>query len=181
MTVAWRLFTTQGYDETTIEHIADAAGMSKRSFFRYFGSKEDLVLLNLDQTGRALADALARRPTDEPAWTALRRAFDDLVAAAEADPEWSQPLLRMIGQAPALRASQLEKQQRWRAMLAPLIAVRLPDRATDPNTPDPRPVAITGAALACLEAAQSAWLAAPGSTLTTQLDDAMAAVCPIGV
>ena len=47
---AFELFAVQGYDETTVEQIADQVGISKRTFFRYFANKEDLVLGNLEHT-----------------------------------------------------------------------------------------------------------------------------------
>src|SRR3954451_1699915 len=62
------LFVEKGYDETTIDDLAAAAGMSKRTFFRYFASKEELVMGKYEILGEQLAEDLAARPADEPIW-----------------------------------------------------------------------------------------------------------------
>jgi AcrR family transcriptional regulator len=176
---ARHLFAAQGFQATTVEQIAAAAGMSKRSFFRYFGSKEDLVLGNVEETGQRIAASLARRQPDESPWTALRRAFDGLVAAAEADPNRTRPLLHMLSVEPALRASHVERRQRWRDLFAPHIAQRLPARPIQRPEYDPRPGAVAGAALACLYAAETAWLQDPTGGLAAALDVAMTGVAPL--
>jgi AcrR family transcriptional regulator len=63
-TEALRLFEQQGYDQTTVEEIADAAAISPRTFFRYFPSKEDVVVW--DEYDPVALDLLAARPSDEP-------------------------------------------------------------------------------------------------------------------
>lgn len=176
MTVAMDLFARKGYDETTIDEVAAAAGMSRSSFFRYFASKEDLVLGHLDALGQALADTLAQRPAAEDAWTALRRAFDVLLAHNARDPRGTLGLRQMMDGNPALRARNLEKQCRWHDRLIPLVATRL-DPA--PAEVDARPEAVIGAALACLEAANRAWHATGGKLPLNQiLDDVMRTVRP---
>src|SRR6185369_972906 len=96
MDIAMALFAQQGYEATTIDELAQAAGMSKRTFFRYFGSKEDLVLGNQESIGGELAAALAARPASEPAWPALRRAFDLVLDRMDASPDRAAVLLRML-------------------------------------------------------------------------------------
>src|SRR6266516_1712590 len=66
--LAVSLFVEKGYDETTIDDLAAAAGMSKRTFFRYFASKEELVMGKYEFFGEQLAEDLAARPVDEPLW-----------------------------------------------------------------------------------------------------------------
>ncbi len=73
MRQAWPLFAEQGFEATTVDQIADAAGMSRRTFFRYFAGKDELVLERLVESGERIADALRGRPADEPVWPALRR------------------------------------------------------------------------------------------------------------
>ncbi|MFD0733254.1 TetR/AcrR family transcriptional regulator [Planotetraspora mira] len=177
MAEAWRLFAAQGFEATTVEEIAAAAGMSKRSFFRYFVSKEDLVLGNLEDVGREVAAALAERPADESAWQALRRAFDGLVAEIEADADRFRPLLTMLRSEPGLHASHVEKRQRWQTMLAPQLAARVPARAGgSQDRPDPRLAALAGAALTCFDVAQTAWLDDPATDLAALLDEVMTAI-----
>jgi AcrR family transcriptional regulator len=166
---AMDLFAANGYEATTIDQVATAVGLSRRSFFRYFSSKEELVLGNQDTIGETLASALAARPHAEAPWTALRRAFDFIVAAVDDHPERSMVLIRMLHETPELHASQLEKQSRWRDMLAPHLAVHL---VTVPGVEhDPRPLAIAGAAVASYQSCQVSWLAASGRVRLGQLLD----------
>src|SRR5882724_13278988 len=76
MLTAVNLFAGNGYAETTVGEIAVAGGMSESSFFRYFTSKEDVVLHGFELLGRTLAERLARLPPDLPAWAALRATFE---------------------------------------------------------------------------------------------------------
>lgn len=172
--VALRLFTEQGFDRTTVDQIAAEAGLSRASLFRYFGSKEDMVLVGLDETGQRIAEALTGRPDDERPWEALRRAFDVLTRMNEAAPEQTLVYLRMLQETPSLRARHFEKQLRWQELLVPDIARRLGTSSDKPE--DPRPGALVAAALACLDAASSSWVACEGVVrLAVLLDRAMGA------
>ncbi|TCJ31739.1 TetR family transcriptional regulator [Parafrankia sp. BMG5.11] len=203
MSVAMDLFVRNGYEATTIDEIVAAAGMSRRSFFRYFGSKEDVVLGHLDALGASLAEALDQRPANEDAWTALRRAFDTLIAHQTSDPQGALSMRQMLDGSPGLQARNLERQCRWHDRLAPQIAARLSYPGTGPADDSPagagavvdshpgdshpgagpatgaRTAAVIGAALACMEAANRAWMATDGRTpLATILDDVMRTVHP---
>ncbi|MEU0195638.1 TetR family transcriptional regulator [Streptomyces afghaniensis] len=68
--VAHRLFSEQGFDRTTVDQIAAEVGLSRASLFRYFGTKEEIVLGRLEESGRLIAEALAARPDDERPWGA---------------------------------------------------------------------------------------------------------------
>ena len=72
------LFAAKGYDNTTLEEVAAAAGVSRRTLFNYFRNKEDLALSGLSEQGDAIVARLAERPATEDAWTALRAAFQVL-------------------------------------------------------------------------------------------------------
>jgi AcrR family transcriptional regulator len=73
---AWDLFTTQGFDETTVQQIAERANVAPRTFFRYFPSKEAVLYPELDGFMARMATAFAARPADEPAMTGLLHALD---------------------------------------------------------------------------------------------------------
>ncbi len=179
MRQAWLLFSEQGFDATTVDQIAAAAGMSRRTFFRYFSGKDELVLTRLVDSGQDVADALRGRPAAEPVWESLRRAFDDGVAEQEAHADRARPLLVMLHTEPAVRATVVEWRRRWQELLEPVVAERLPARRGR-SGPDVRASAIVSCALACLETAQEAWADHPGSRLPTLLDQAMTAVAPAG-
>jgi AcrR family transcriptional regulator len=175
MAAAFDLFGEKGFAAVTVDELAAAVGLSKRSFFRYFGSKEDVVLDDLANLGRALAVRLAARPASEGPWEAVRAAFTLLEEQNDAAPERTFRLLRMLHATPGLRASHLEKRSRWHELLAPHLVDRLPA--------DLRPAAarvLAGAALACLDVAQEMWLAAPEhASLGALLDRLMPVVQPL--
>jgi AcrR family transcriptional regulator len=177
--VAMDLFARQGFEQTTVDQIVAAAGMSPRSFFRYFGTKEGLVLGTEEAIGQVVADALAERPIDESPWVAVRRAFDVLVERNDADAPRNLILRRMLAEAPSLRAGQLQKRAKWPQLLAPHLISRLPSRS-DAAGLDPRPEAIAAAALACLDLAESSWVKLDGSVSFGRLvDQTMSAVRPL--
>lgn len=171
--VAQDLFLEQGYEETTVDQIAAAAGMSKRTFFRYFPSKEDLVIGKYDLFGDRMADALDARPADEAVWESLRRVFDlTLDYAQDAHQRARNDAMEdIVRSTPQLYAAYLEKMQRIQALLIGRVARRLGNANVDA---DPRPAAIVGAAFACMQAAWATWYASGKSgTFASILDDAM--------
>ncbi|MGC9376538.1 TetR/AcrR family transcriptional regulator [Streptomyces sp. MH13] len=165
---AMRLFAENGFDATTIDQITAAVGISRRSFFHYFGSKEDLVLGDTEALGESVRAALEARPDDESAWAAIREAFLT-VRPPGAGTEELLVLARLHHEAPSLRARHLEKHLRWQALLAPDVQRRL---GLPPTTdPDPRALAFVAAALACLDAAVDAWYRSGGTADPERLFD----------
>jgi len=77
---AQRLFAERGYQQTTVRDIAEAAGVTERTFFRYFGAKEELVLASAGDWLGPVSAAIRARPDDEDAVTAVQR----VVLATEA-------------------------------------------------------------------------------------------------
>jgi AcrR family transcriptional regulator len=104
---ALRLFAENGYGQTTIEEIAEAADISPRTFFRYFPSKEDVVLW--DEYDAVIGDLLADRPDDESigdtARAITRQAIEGLYRH---DPERLLARHRLLDTVPEIRASFLE-------------------------------------------------------------------------
>ncbi|MDX3100968.1 TetR/AcrR family transcriptional regulator [Nonomuraea angiospora] len=176
---ALALFLEQGYEATTVEEIAAAAGMSKRSFFRYFGSKEDVILGKHERLGEQFIDALRARPLDEPLWTSLRRMFDDVVdyMADPAQAAGAAELQRVINGSPSLRAAYLDRMLGNQSRIADAARERAHDAGHGWDDADPAPLALVGAAFACLTAANAS-AAAGGVPLREALDRAMAAVGP---
>jgi AcrR family transcriptional regulator len=172
--VAMELFFKQGYDNTTVDQIAAAAGISRTSFFRYFATKDDIVLERVDELGHQVMEALVKQPEGEPVWHALRGAFDPLLELTAASPERWLAVARMLSDAPSLKASQLGRQLAWQDMLVPDVARRL---GIANAALDARPRALVAAAIACLNAARDVWTASDGTLdLPTLLDQAMSAL-----
>jgi AcrR family transcriptional regulator len=171
------LFLEHGFEAVTAEQIARAAGISPRSFFRYFDTKEDVALDGVVEAGRRVESALSARPPQESVWDALRAALLVLVDEPAYPPEDLLAISRMLLETASLRARQLEKQQRWEDFLLPHIVARLPPDQSGTETADVRAAAIVGAALACLHATTAAWTRTGGTQDPVRLlDEAIGAV-----
>jgi AcrR family transcriptional regulator len=177
--VALDLFLRQGFEATTMEEIAAAAGTSRRSLFRYFASKEAIIFDNLQELGEQLADALAERPRAEDPWTSLRRAFELVITYNERDPERTLAFYSMLEETAVLKARHYEQLMRWQELLVPELAARLGEVEGEEDGYGPCAPAFVGAALACLDAANNAWRRSRGrADVVKLLDEAMRAVRP---
>jgi AcrR family transcriptional regulator len=152
---ALKLIAFQGFEETTIDQIAASAGVSRRTFFRYFQSKEDVIVESLSEVGEELRAALEARPAAEPPATALRQALSVFEDACAEYPEKVLRLTKLILHTPALYARYLERQAEWRSELAATITRR--------STMEELRAAVTaGVAFAALDAALREWVAGDG-------------------
>jgi AcrR family transcriptional regulator len=175
---ALALFVERGYEETTVDQIAAAAGMSKRSFFRYFGSKEDVILGRYERLGEEFVEALRARPLNEPLWTSLRRMFDDDVVAYVSDQgraAGAVEIQRVIDGSATLRAAYLDRMLGNQTRIAEAARERAREAGHPWDDNDPAPLALVGSAFACLTAAH-ATAAGFNTPLHEALDRAMAAV-----
>nr|WP_307873799.1 MULTISPECIES: TetR family transcriptional regulator [unclassified Frankia] len=170
--VALELFRRDGFDKVTINDIAAAAGVSRSTVLRYFGTKEDAVLGALDAHGEQVADALRARPSDEDDWTALRRALDIVVDIYRQDPDAALTTTRLVLATPALHTRQWEKQHGWR----PALARALAERGASPQ-PEITHTVRAAAALDCLNIAIAHWARSDNTlNLADLLDEAFAAL-----
>lgn len=115
--VALERFAARGFDAVTVEEIADAADISRRTFFRYFPTKEDVLFARRREQTEVLRELLARQP-GEGAWAAVRRA---LLALAEDHMAQRERVLRehaLLAQTPSLLARDLEWDRRAQEALA---------------------------------------------------------------
>ncbi|MYS49409.1 TetR family transcriptional regulator, partial [Streptomyces sp. SID6013] len=74
--VAFNRFCLTGFNQVTFADLAEAAGVSRSTFLRYFGTKEDVVLFVFDPVGDVIADALDAERADEDDWSRLRGALE---------------------------------------------------------------------------------------------------------
>jgi AcrR family transcriptional regulator len=164
---ALELFAAKGYDDTTVEEVAAAAGVSRRTLFNYFRNKEDLALSGLSEQGELIAARLAQRPADEDLWVSLRAAFQ-VLEEIEGTRERRLEIVTLLFGNESLRAGHAEKQARWQDLLAPLIEPRLPKSAH--RCLEAR--AIAAAAITCLQAAHEEWVRLSGKAEIFDLYDA---------
>jgi AcrR family transcriptional regulator len=122
-TAAFGLFVEQGYEATTVDQIAAAADVSPSTFFRYFPTKEDLVIS--DDYDPLMEASFRARPADEPLVDAIRAAMIGPLRQVLAS-EHDEMLLRMrlLRDVPAIRARSVVEQQRTADMMCRLLAER---------------------------------------------------------
>lgn len=102
--IAIRLFAEHGFDNVTVDEIAAAAGTSPRTFFRYFATKDEIVLDYERRVQERLLDALLSRPSAEGPVEALKQAYIATSHVEPADRRRVLQLGRILAAAPALRA-----------------------------------------------------------------------------
>ncbi|AJC54633.1 tetr family transcriptional regulator [Streptomyces sp. 769] len=119
------LFSERGYEATTVEDIASAAGISLRTFYRYCAAKEDALTPVLTSSVGVLVEQLAGRPVDEPLTSAVRAAFDAPASARRlADPDKARRLIRVMSSVPAIRTRWLAAGRDMQDQLVPVLAAR---------------------------------------------------------
>ncbi len=169
--IALRLFTAQGFESTTIEQIATEAGVSERTFFRYFATKASVLWTDFETEVETIRATLAAVPDDVPMMDAIRRA---VVAAnhyhAEDVPEMRMRM-NLIATVPALSFSAAEHYEAWEQAIRDFAGRRLGQPAGSLY-----PLAVGRATLATCRAAYDRWSVRADTDLTVYLDAALTAL-----
>jgi AcrR family transcriptional regulator len=155
---ALRLFQKGGFEATTVEDIADAAGVSPRTFFRYFASKEEVFFHKWRQELADLEKGLESRPPEESAFEAVRASVVAYLRVFQAEPEFHLLRARIIGKSPTVEAYSLQLLQKWHVVLAQSVARRM---RVDP-VKDVRPILLAGCAIMAMRAALAPWMQTGG-------------------
>lgn len=155
---ALALFCEKGFDAVTIDDIAAAADVSRRTFFRYYASKEDVILSDHPKRLDELQAALNLRPADEPALTALRQAILSLAGSYEEQRDHMLRRFRLVTETPALEARSLCLQRNWETSVTAMLAERM---GVDPSK-DLRPGTVAATTMAAMRVATANWLAGGG-------------------
>ncbi|HET9896905.1 MAG TPA: mycofactocin system transcriptional regulator [Streptosporangiaceae bacterium] len=155
--VAFDLFERQGFEQTTIDDIAAAAGIGRRTFFRYFGSKNDVPWGDFDAELTRMRRRLAATPPNAPLMDAIRQAIVDFNRMpAEQWPAHRRRMNFILG-VPALQAHSTLRFAAWRQVIADFVGQRTGQRADSLL-----PATIAHAMLGVAVAAYEQWLARPG-------------------
>lgn len=162
------LFSTKGFEATTVDDIAVAAGISRRTFFRYFASKNDVPWGDFDAQLAHMRAFLEARPKNEPVMESLREAVVDFNRFPPDQAVWHRRRMALILGVPTLQAHSTLRFQSWRAVVADFVADRLGIRPTDLL-----PQAVSHASLGVAIAAYSKWLEAETASLPDLMDTAM--------
>jgi AcrR family transcriptional regulator len=150
---AFQLFSTQGYEDTTVDQIAARAEVSTTTFFRYFPSKSEVALGEHGQHLPALHRAILERPADETELDCVRRAvIQEFVVVI--DPERTAARARIIAASPLLQGLSYERGGRWLEVLTDALARRRRLKA-----PDERAILTARVVLAVLASTIEGWIA----------------------
>lgn len=153
-----RLVIEHGLDNVTVEAIADAANISRRTFSNYFAGKEDALLYGDEQRLGSLVRRVHEQPADRSAWQALLGALEDLYAEVGDTDRELHIRARLAMRHPSLLARQMANRVRLEKELSRAIAERARPAGVDPET-------LTAAFLAAIRIATQ-WWCADGETRT---------------
>lgn len=163
---AFGLFEQQGFDDTTMDQIAQAVGVGKRTLFRYFPSKNDIPWGQFDESLRHFRDEFDAIGSALPLAEAVHRCVVAFNTFDESALDQHRFRMRLILETPALQAHATIKYRAWRRVIAEYVAGRLS------LAPDDRLPALIGhVSLAVSVAAYEQWLSEPRSSLTALLDE----------
>ncbi|MBL7491708.1 TetR family transcriptional regulator [Frankia sp. AgB1.9] len=149
---AGRLFLERGYDATTVQDIADAAGVSSRTFFRYFPAKEDVVTALASASMDDVIDHLGGRDENETLRSAVTAMLRAVLAPVGDNSDRARRFQFLLRESPALRGRWLEERRKSRDRLADALA---PWYGADADPMASRLVA--GTVLLVLEEVMSRW------------------------
>ncbi len=169
--ISLRLFSSDGFEETTVEHIAAEAGVSRRTFFRYFESKADVLWHAFDGEVGALRAAFGAVPPEAPLMQAIRDVVVGVNSYRAEDVPELRTRMHLIGTEPALQASAAQHYDAWERAVSEFASGRLGMPAGSLY-----PLAIGRATLAVCRSAYERWAERADADLTVYLDEALTAL-----
>jgi TetR/AcrR family transcriptional regulator, regulator of mycofactocin system len=169
--ISLRLFSEHGFEDTTVERIAAAAGVSKRTFFRYFDSKADVLWHAFDGEVRSLQAAFAALAPDVPLMAGIRQVVVGVNRYRAEDVPELRTRMNLIGSVPALTASAAQHYDAWERAVSEFAASRLGQSADSLY-----PLAIGRATLAVCRSAYDRWAERADADLTVYLEQALRAL-----
>lgn len=165
--IGFDLFARKGFDETTVDHIASEAGIGRRTFFRYFGSKNDLVWGDFEGQLEFLRELLAAVPRDVAVVDGLRSAIIEFNSFDRDTVPWHRRRMELILRVPALQADSALRYNAWRSIVTEHAAERL---GLTPDALVPR--LIGNVALAASVTSYELWLEDGEAELSALMDAA---------
>jgi TetR/AcrR family transcriptional regulator, regulator of mycofactocin system len=169
--VALDLFAARGFDEVSVADVAAAAGIARRTLFRYYPSKNAIPWGDFDAHLGHLRDLLDAVPDDAPVGASLRSALLGFNSFSEAETARHRTRMRVILETAALQAHSMTMYAGWRAVVAEFVARRIGAKAGD-LVPQTVAWTLLGVALS----AYGHWLGDESVSLAEALGDAFDAV-----
>jgi AcrR family transcriptional regulator len=145
---AFTLFLESGFEAVSVDQVALRAGVSGRTFFRYFPNKEEVLLEWLDHYEPTIYDAIKSAPSELTPFETVRHALKAAAGLGRSDPEEQRRnslVATLALTSPRLRAGLTERQRRWERQIARLLAVRMQVSVEE----DLRPNLLAAVALTC--------------------------------
>ncbi|OBA92961.1 mycofactocin system transcriptional regulator [Mycobacteriaceae bacterium 1482268.1] len=165
--VAIDLFAARGFDEVSVDDVAHAAGIARRTLFRYYPSKNALPWGDFDAHLERMRDQLARLDPSVPIRQALRTALLAFNTFDEAETARHRQRMRVILETAELQAYSMTMYAGWRAVVAAFVARRL-----GTTTDDLIPQTVAWTMLAVALSAYEHWLADESAPLAEALGGA---------
>lgn len=173
--VALDLFSTRGFDAVSVDDVASASGIARRTLFRYYPSKNAIPWGDFDSHLAHFADLLDRGDSAVPLAAALRSALLDFNTFEDSEALRHRQRMRLILQTAELQAYSMTMYAGWRSVVAEFVA-----RRTGARVDDLAPQTIAWQMLAVALSAYEYWLAHDDVPLRQALGDAFDAVSPGG-
>ncbi|WP_219416052.1 TetR family transcriptional regulator [Pseudonocardia nigra] len=153
---AVELFTRRGYNETTVDDIAAAAGVGRRTFFRYFRGKEDAISPDHEAALAGVTQVFATAHPSEPTPSVVLRAGETVLDMYVEDADVALKRFRLVRAVPPLRDRESASAEHYRR----LFTRELRERFADTDDAELRATVAAAAVVAAHNLALKAWLAA---------------------
>jgi AcrR family transcriptional regulator len=165
------LLLSSGFTSTTVDDIAKHSGVGRRTFFRYFETKEAVVLWHLERFGVLAAQATLARPDDEALFQAACEGLCEASALYSDSAQRTREILRLVEATPSLFAQYAVQTERFKAALASALARRIHGEPDDLACQLVARVSLEG-----FHTALRRWLATPDVSLEACVSDAFSAL-----
>jgi AcrR family transcriptional regulator len=162
---AIEIFAAKGFDETTVEDVARAAGVSRASFFRYFSSKDDLLAQNVMRYGSALTEGIKACP---PMFTPLQTMHETVLSVARQT--GTHPRTRQVIEVSLRSASAMQAHASRLLEVEESVAVAFAERTKGSSKDDLEPRLLAAITVAAMNVAIMSWYRGHHQNLTAAVE-----------
>lgn len=171
--IAQELFIRKGFSETSIDDITSAAGVSRRTFFRYFPTKADVLWIETEEELARVRQGLDAAPEQEHWRDALLRVIPACYVKSDEQRTWAMHRAQLVIREPAVQGPMAPHLSNWRRAVAAFVARRL---GLDPA--DLLPVAVSASANSAALVAHEYWIGHPAEDLPTVMAQMLRLMLP---